>query len=379
MFHLGNLYNTSLSINLTNTKGRPSVKNFTNSLLKSLTSTQPYHILPASAKPFEIGLGLFSLVLIFLAYFQIVPITFISTSYDFLIFAFIVLFFNWNTLSWFLNILLESAEGFHTRMVRAGIHFGILLFICSEVMFFFAFFWSFFHYALVPSDEIGSIWPSLGTPIVDKLSLPLLNTVILLTSGLTITLAHHFLLTFRKEKGARIDIVHFAKTLFLFFLAATIILGVLFLCCQVFEYAKGLDFTWRGNLYGSLFFIMTGFHGLHVTIGTIALLFCFFRHIFVVRGEEIPTDLVSFVNNLLAPKNSKLVAETSNNYSFKASQNIGFEATAWYWHFVDVVWLLLFIAVYWWGEGLVEVYASIISRCLLLPSGSALGNTSILK
>lgn len=218
-------------------------------------------------------------------------------------------------MSWFFAILKESREGYHTRKVQSGLRMGMLLFIVSEIMFFFAFFWAFFHYSLVPSISVGGIWPPYGTQVLNVWGLPFVNTVLLLASGVTITVAH-----------ARI--VKNNKNGFYWFLQLTICLGMTFLFCQYYEYKFGVKFSWRENIYGSIFFVTTGFHGLHVTIGTLFLLFCSVRH-FLAEVYKI-----------------------GKTWGFTARHHFGFEAAAWYWHFVDVVWLFLFITVYWWGGAL---------------------------
>lgn len=213
--------------------------------------------------------------------------------------------------SWFFEILSESGQGYHTKRVQAGLRLGRILFIVSEVRFFFAFFWGFFHFSLIPSVAVGAVWPPKGTQPLDPWGLPLVNTRLLLTSGVTITVAHAYL------NNGRFD--GFAWFLFL-----TIILGVVFLFCQGYEYKYGVTFSWRDNIYGSIFFITTGFHGFHVTIGTLFLLFCWVRQ------------------NIATVTNNKALG-------FAPKHHFGFEAAAWYWHFVDVVWLFLFVTIYWWG------------------------------
>jgi len=234
---------------------------------------------------------------------------------EFFHFAILALFLT--LMNWFVAIVKESAEGYHTKKVQAGLRMGMLLFIVSEIMFFAAFFWSFFHFSLAPSIAIGMIWPPLGTQHLDIWGLPLVNTILLLSSGVTITLAHAYLLKNNKDG-------------FGWNLQLTIGLGICFLLCQAFEYKYGVKFSWRENIYGSIFFITTGFHGLHVTIGTLFLLFCWIRFVLTT------TDTLT---------NKALVNTT---YGFNPDQHFGFEAAAWYWHFVDVVWLFLFITIYWW-------------------------------
>lgn len=233
-----------------------------------------------------------------------------------------------NTISWFFAILKESRQGYHTKRVQNGLRLGRLLFIVSEVRFFFAFFWSFFHYSLVPSIAIGAVWPPFGTQALDPWGLPLVNTLLLLTSGLTITIAHACIVKNNPEG-------------FSWYLFLTIILGGVFLFCQAYEYKYGVKFSWRGNIYGSIFFITTGFHGFHVTLGTRLLLFCWLRHLITVvypawvAREHGTRDW--------------WVANQRRKYSRTPKNHFGFEAAAWYWHFVDVVWLFLFLSIYWWG------------------------------
>ncbi|MGD9738916.1 MAG: cytochrome c oxidase subunit 3 [Bauldia sp.] len=211
---------------------------------------------------------------------------------------------------WWKDVINEAHGGFHTPVVQLHLRYGMFLFIASEVMFFVAWFWVFFDAAMFPDDLLqysrteitGGTWPPQGVEVFDPWHLPLLNTLILLTSGTTITWAHHALLH-NNRKGL------------VWGLALTIALGITFTGVQVYEYANA-SFSYVGGIYGSTFFMATGFHGAHVLIGTIFLIVCFFR---AVRGHFTP------------------------------QQHFGFEAAAWYWHFVDVVWLFLFIFVYVWG------------------------------
>nr|YP_009479366.1 cytochrome c oxidase subunit 3 [Sabethes glaucodaemon]AVV61102.1 cytochrome c oxidase subunit 3 [Sabethes glaucodaemon] len=205
---------------------------------------------------------------------------------------------------WWRDISRESTfQGLHTFIVTLGMRWGMILFIVSEVFFFVSFFWAFFHSSLSPTIELGMIWPPLGIIAFNPFNIPLLNTTILLSSGITVTWAHHSLM----ENN------HTQATQSLFF---TILLGIYFSILQAYEYMESY-FTIADNIYGSTFFMATGFHGLHVLIGTSFLLICFFRHIF-------------------------------NHFS--KTHHFGFEAAAWYWHFVDVVWLFLYISIYWWGS-----------------------------
>jgi cytochrome c oxidase subunit 3 len=202
---------------------------------------------------------------------------------------------------WWRDVIREAAAGDHTVAVTRGIRFGMLLFIASEVMFFVAFFWAFFNSSLTHQEYIGQ-WPPEGIEVIPAWQLPFLNTLILLTSGATVTWAHHAI-----KHGQRMNGIYA--------LLLTIVLGLTFLGVQGFEYSHA-PFSFRGGIYPTTFFMATGFHGFHVTVGAIFLSVCLYRQI---RGH------------------------------FKPNQHIGFEAAAWYWHFVDVVWLFLFIWIYWWG------------------------------
>nr|YP_010181255.1 cytochrome c oxidase subunit III [Bactrothrips quadrituberculatus]QVD42812.1 cytochrome c oxidase subunit III [Bactrothrips quadrituberculatus] len=201
---------------------------------------------------------------------------------------------------WWRDVVREGTwQGFHTFKVFKGLQLGMILFIVSEVFFFLSFFWAFFHMSLSPDLELGLKWPPLGIIFFNPIEIPLLNTMILLLSGLTVTWAHYSILLGKKKE--------LMLSLFL-----TCMLGVYFSCIQAYEYMESF-FCISDSVFGSTFFVMTGFHGIHVLIGTLFLFVNFFRSI----------------NN-----------HFSNNHHF------GFEAAAWYWHFVDVVWLFLYLFVY---------------------------------
>jgi len=205
---------------------------------------------------------------------------------------------------WWRDISREGTfQGLHTLPVTTGLRWGIILFIVSEVFFFISFFWAFFHRRLSPTIELGAIWPPTGIEAFNPFQIPLLNTAVLLSSGITVTWAHHGLM----EQN------HSQTTQGLFF---TVILGVYFTILQGYEYIEA-SFSIADSVYGSTFFIATGFHGLHVLIGTTFLLICLIRHL---------------------------------KFHFSSNHHFGFEAAAWYWHFVDVVWLFLYISIYWWGR-----------------------------
>ena len=204
---------------------------------------------------------------------------------------------------WFRDIIREaSITQEHTSVVKKGFRYGMLLFIVSEVAFFGAFFWSYFNAALAPTEAIEFSWPPPGIQPIDPFDLPLLMTMILLLSGCTVTWAHAALL-----EGNKRDLVRG--------LGMTVLLGVIFSGFQIYEYAHA-TFAFKETIYASTFYITTGFHGFHVLIGTIFLAVCWWR---------------------------------ARNDHFKPDDHFGFEAAAWYWHFVDVVWLFLFIAIYWYG------------------------------
>ena len=205
--------------------------------------------------------------------------------------------------TWWRDIIREATfEDQHTLAVQRGLRLGMILFIVSEIMFFFAFFWAFFHSSLSPVFNIGGVWPPKAITIIPTTSIPLTNTFFLLSSGATVTWAHHSIIV-RAKKQAIISLIF------------TIILAFLFTLLQAVEYLDA-PFTISDSVYGSCFYMTTGFHGFHVFIGTCFLFISFLRIIY--------------------------------NH-FTNTHHFGFESAAWYWHFVDVVWLFLFVAVYWWG------------------------------
>ena len=208
---------------------------------------------------------------------------------------------------WWRDVIRESrTPGAHSPVVQLGLRYGMVLFISSEVMFFVGFFWSYFSFLIFPETQgTGqTVWPPTNIMTFDPFHLPLLNTMILLLSGCTVTWAHHALLENDR------------KTLVLG-LGLTVLLGLAFTMCQAIEYSHS-PFPLNGGAYPSVFFLATGFHGFHVIIGTLFLAVCWFR----ARAGH-----------------------------FTPERHFGFEAAAWYWHFVDVVWLFLFICIYWYGAG----------------------------
>nr|YP_009048889.1 cytochrome c oxidase subunit 3 [Wildemania schizophylla]AID57259.1 cytochrome c oxidase subunit 3 [Wildemania schizophylla] len=205
--------------------------------------------------------------------------------------------------TWWRDVTREATfSGHHTGAVQKGLRYGVILFIISEVLFFFAFFWAFFHSSLAPSIDIGSVWPPKGIVVFSPWEVPFLNTIILLLSGCSVTWAHHSIVAGYKRQA-------------IIALIVTVVLATIFTGFQGFEYSVA-NFKLSDGVYGSTFYMATGFHGFHVFIGTIFLSICLARLI-----------------------KSHLTQQ----------HHFGFEAAAWYWHFVDVVWLFLFISVYWWG------------------------------
>jgi cytochrome c oxidase subunit 3 len=305
---------------------------YTEEQAKFVSQKHPFHILDASPYPLLVSLFLFSWLVPQTLYLHGASLGGIPRA-DLIHGSLLGLYVT--AMSWFLSILKESSQGFHTRRVQYGLRLGMVLFIISEVMLFFAFFWAFFHFSLVPSVNIGAVWPPSGAQEISPWGLPLVNTLLLLASGVTITIAHAYLVRNNVDG-------------FFWYLLLTILLGVTFLYCQAYEYKYGIKFSWRENIYGSIFFATTGLHGLHVTIGTLFLLFCWMRHMLTtILPMELKAGRGRALNALLTPFG--YVAEKGRFWAMTPDHHFGFEAAAWYWHFVDVVWLFLFVTIYWWG------------------------------
>ncbi len=258
-----------------------------------------YHILPPSIWPLMAAVGGF--VMLFGAVLWMKGVT----PYMFFAGVAVVLYVMYG---WWSDVVKEAQVGDHTPVVRIGLRYGFILFIISEVMFFSAWFWTFFKHALYPmgpdSPIKDGVWPPAGIETFDPWHLPLINTLILLCSGAAVTWAHHALV----HENNRRDLVNGLL------LGAG--LGIVFTFFQAYEYSHAA-FGFAGNIYGASFFMATGFHGAHVIIGTIFLLICAFR---AMKGHFTPNE------------------------------HVGLEAAAWYWHFVDVVWLFLFASIYIWGS-----------------------------
>nr|YP_009045660.1 cytochrome c oxidase subunit III [Napialus hunanensis]AIC37453.1 cytochrome c oxidase subunit III [Napialus hunanensis] len=257
-------------------------------------SNHPYHLVDFSPWPLTGAIGVLILVSGVIKWFHQLNMNLFFLGYLIILMT---------MYQWWRDVCREGTfQGKHTILVSKGLRWGMILFIISEVFFFLSFFWAFFHSSLSPTIEIGMIWPPLSIISFNPFQIPLLNTIILLTSGITVTWAHHALMENNFTQA----------TQSLFF---TVILGIYFTILQAYEYYEA-PFTIADSVYGSTFFMATGFHGIHVIIGTIFLLTCLLRHM--------------------------------NNH-FSMNHHFGFEAAAWYWHFVDVVWLFLYISLYWWG------------------------------
>ncbi|MDJ0930268.1 cytochrome c oxidase subunit 3 [Breoghania sp.] len=280
------------------------------------TKNHDYHLVEPSPWPFLASVGAFVMALGAIGLMKWnVEETFQVLGLDLTgwgIFAVGLLIILYTMYAWWRDAIREGRQGHHTRVVSLHLRYGMIMFIASEVMFFVAWFWAYFGAALFPHEAIqyarveatGGHWPPEGIAIFDPWHLPLLNTLILLTSGTTVTWAHHALLH-NDRQGLEWG------------LTFTVVLGLIFSICQGYEYAHAA-FSFSGNIYGATFFMATGFHGFHVIVGTIFLAVCLAR---ATAGDFTP------------------------------KHHFGFEAAAWYWHFVDVVWLFLFVCIYVWGAG----------------------------
>ena len=280
----------------------------------------PFHLVDLSPWPIVTAFSLF---------FLLIGTVMLLHQYHYgeYLVAFGLLSLIFSTYSWWRDVVKEGKFGLHhTSPVRKGLRIGMSLFIMSEVMFFFVFFWSFFKASLYPEGildgvwaGVASSWPPKGIQTFDPWDVPFLNTLILLLSGSTVTWAHYSI-----EENNRED----ALTA----LACTIFLGIFFSLMQAYEYAHA-SFKITDGIYGSNFYLTTGFHGAHVIIGTIFLTVCYFR---TKRGDFTYDD--------------NLVISGEEKDSRIKKGHLGFEFAAWYWHFVDVIWLLVFSFVYVWGR-----------------------------
>ena len=255
----------------------------------------PYHLVDESPWPIIRGGGALILTLGFAKWFH-------TNSVSLFFIAFIIICII--IIQWWRDISREAAfQGLHTPIVEFGLRWGIVLFIVSEVFFFLSFFWAFFHSSLCPVIELGRQWPPSGIAPFNAFQVPFLNTLVLLRSGVSVTWSHHSLIS------GNLTLATQALTI-------TILLGIYFTLLQAIEYLEA-SFSIADRAFGATFFVATGFHGIHVLVGTSFLLVCLAR---------------------------------IHNIEFRAKHHFGFEAAAWYWHFVDVVWLFLFTVIYWWGR-----------------------------
>lgn len=265
--------------------------------LKYLNTTHQFHLVDPSPWPLMASLGAFFLTTGLVSYMH----KFIG-GWSLFLNGFLLIIYVMYV--WWRDIVREATyEEHHTFVVQRGLRLGMILFIVSEIMFFFAFFWAFFHSSLAPVFNIGGVWPPKSIIAMNTYTIPLTNTLILLSSGATVTWAHH-------------AIILNAKRHTIIALIYTVSLAALFTYFQGLEYVTA-PFNISDGIYGSCFYMATGFHGFHVFAGTIALIVSFFRIVF---------------------------NHSTNTHHF------GFESAIWYWHFVDVVWLFLFINIYWWGN-----------------------------
>jgi heme/copper-type cytochrome/quinol oxidase subunit 3 len=256
-----------------------------------------FHIVRPSPWPFLTSISLLNIILGILFVFNDFEISNTRLLLNF-IFFFLVIGM------WFRDIVIEATfQGYHTSMVQRNLRTGMITFLLSETMFFFGFFWCYFYMSVSPSIWIGCTWPPIGIQPIDPSGVPLLNTILLVSSGVCVNLAHKAMLNKQGRKDVFLG------------LGTSISLGILFTLMQYFEYTVS-TFSINDSIYGSIIFLATGFHGLHVIIGTIALIVCFIRHYY---------------------------------YHFEIDHHLGFEFSIWYWHFVDITWLLLYLIFYCWG------------------------------
>ena len=266
------------------------------SIKRNQFQAHPYHLVDPSPWPISMSFALLVLTISAVMYMQgfkyggyLLNLGFILTATGMAL--------------WFRDVIIESTYlGHHTEQVKRGITFGIALFIVSEVMAFLSIFWAYFHSSLAPTIEIGGVWPPLGINTLDPFAIPLLNTILLLSSGAFITFAHHALIRGNRRSAILGSIL-------------TILFAVIFTALQYYEYSEA-SFTIADSVYGTVFFCSTGLHGIHVIVGTIFIAVQFYRLL---------------------------------QHQITKSHHIGMEGAIAYWHFVDVVWLFLYAFVYLWA------------------------------
>jgi len=292
---------------------------------KKLTTKHPFHIITPSPWPFLVASQVFVLlvgVAMYMHKFQLGKATAIFGLFS-------VIF---SLSCWWADIIFESTHlGQHTIIIQKGLRYGMLLFILSEVMFFASFFWAFFHSSISPTIQIGAIWPPDGVVSIKPWGLPFFNTILLLTSGVYATLSHHLIKVYGIQPKLKLSIISTRKAFYEYIMEKqsivpykyitlgfeiSVFLGILFTMVQLHEY-KIAGFTIADSIYGAVFYMATGFHGLHVIIGTTFLIITWYRF---------------------------------QSGDFLGRFFFGVDAAVWYWHFVDVVWIFLFICIYWWGS-----------------------------
>lgn len=273
-----------------------------NSLSRNNFQYQPFHLVTSSPWPLLTSFALLILTSGAVVYFNGYGSPLGGSGLSLVILGFLTT--RGAMVLWFRDVVAEGTFlGDHTQLVQKGITLGVALFIVSEIFFFLSIFWAFFHSSLSPTVELGSQWPPVGISTINAFELPLLNTLLLLSSGATVTFSHHALIQ-GNRRGAILGLI------------LTLVFALLFTLCQGIEYYNA-PFTIADGVYGSTFFFSTGFHGIHVIVGTLMLAVGFFRLL---------------------------------SYHLTDHHHLGYEAGILYWHFVDVVWLFLFISVYWWGS-----------------------------
>lgn len=276
-----------------------------------------FHLVNRSGRAFIISVGLFFFLSGLVFFFIDLQVLLFKGDLS-LIGLYIILK---NFKRWHYEVITEGAfSGYHTIIVQSGLKVGFILFLISEIMLFFGFFWSFFHVTLCPDTVFGMVWPPISILVIDPLQIPLFNTLLLLLSGFSLTWVH------------RAMVSNLSKDIFDGFLI-TIFFGWLFLILQLLEYYESL-YSFNDSVYGCTFYILTGLHGIHVFIGV----------------NFITIIFVRFLHGQLTPMH-----------------HLGFLFAAWYWHFVDIVWILLFLVIYIWGGGVgIEVTNSFLIEKLLV-------------
>nr|YP_010415475.1 cytochrome c oxidase subunit III [Atkinsoniella nigrita]USC52166.1 cytochrome c oxidase subunit III [Atkinsoniella nigrita] len=258
-------------------------------------NNHPFHLVENSPWPITGSIGVMTITSGMILWFH-------KINMNLFIIGFMIIILT--MIQWWRDVTRESTfQGLHTKKVSFSMKLGMILFIVSEVLFFSSFFWAFFHSSLSPTMEVGLQWPPLGIKTFDPMNIPMLNTMILISSGITITWAHNSIINKNYNQMMQSTIL-------------TVCLGIYFSLLQLYEYIES-PFCISDSIYGSTFFMSTGFHGIHVIIGTIFIVVSAMRMI---------------------------------KLHFSSNHHVGFESSAWYWHFVDVVWLFLYISVYWWGK-----------------------------